>query len=355
MFQRKYGFTLIELLVVITIIGMLVGLLMPAVQSAREAGRRAQCLNNQKQVSLALLQYEGERGYFPGYVGEYRAHPPGQTQLKQRKISWWIAILAQLDRMDVHERWKDMGVNLPDDQGGNAPIDQPLPAVFMRIGICPNNTPPTNDAWLAYRVNVGRIRPNSFANDQQTTKTLAQSIPAEGVFTDQYQDNPINNPENILRVGLSFVTSKDGSSTTLMLAENSASVPPVGAYYFPDNSKWAPVIPGPDSANVYTSDNNATVLGFNWGGMLPATPNDPDAPKPDQKIFSNHPGGVVTSFCDGHQYFLRIDIDPVIYMQLMCPYDRGVPHDPTNPSTLFGIRDPNNTNLFASPLDESRY
>ena len=55
------GFTLVELLVVITIIGVLIGLLLPAVQAAREAGRRAQCMNNEKNLSLAMINFERER------------------------------------------------------------------------------------------------------------------------------------------------------------------------------------------------------------------------------------------------------------------------------------------------------
>ncbi len=357
MYRKKSAFTLVELLVVITIIGMLVGLLMPAVQSAREAGRRAQCLNNQKQISLALLQYEGQKGAFPGYVDEYRGYLTGSTTVKQRKISWFVAILPYLDRNDLHELWKELTFpnTNPDNPipGDNTVANNPIPGVFMRIAICPNNTPPTpNDSWLSYRVNVGRITPNSFANSDATTKANALAIPAEGVFTDQFQDNPppLPNPENIVRIGLSSIVAHDGTSTTLMLAEHSASVPPlpVGGEQYQDG-KWAPLIQNStqvDSSNIWSDTNpdNALILGFNWGKMNPANPNQAGSPPPNQKMFSNHPGGVVVSFCGGHQSFMKTDMDRVIFMQLMCPWDRYV-----------GIMDPNNLAQEAPPLDENKY
>src|SRR5690348_1864888 len=71
---RRPGFTLIELLVVMAIIGVLVGILLPAVQAAREAARRAQCVNNLKQLGLAIHNYESATGSFPSaYVGDARA------------------------------------------------------------------------------------------------------------------------------------------------------------------------------------------------------------------------------------------------------------------------------------------
>src|SRR4051794_23076907 len=79
--HRRLAFTLVELLVVITIIGMLVALLLPAVQNARERGRQMQCLNNQKQLGLATANYESAKGQFPGF-----------TQFIKRGNSEWASV-----------------------------------------------------------------------------------------------------------------------------------------------------------------------------------------------------------------------------------------------------------------------
>ena len=93
-FSRPRGFTLVELLVVIAIIGIMVGLLLPAVQAAREAARRMQCGNHLKQVGLALHNYESAFGVWP-------AQSSGPSQGKEfaaRRNSWFTAILPFVEQ-----------------------------------------------------------------------------------------------------------------------------------------------------------------------------------------------------------------------------------------------------------------
>ena len=98
------GFTLVELLIVISIIGILVALLMPAVNSAREAGRRAQCLNNCKQMALGCLGHEAKYGFFPtGGWGYMWAGDPDRGYNKRQPGGWHYNILPFIDQTDLHD------------------------------------------------------------------------------------------------------------------------------------------------------------------------------------------------------------------------------------------------------------
>jgi prepilin-type N-terminal cleavage/methylation domain-containing protein len=103
--EMKRAFTLVELLVVISIIGVLLALAMPAIQSVRESGRRAQCSNNLHQLALALNNFHSSRGTFPTYNGIY---PPGKTTLQTAKPkavygSWIVHLLPYIEEKSLSD------------------------------------------------------------------------------------------------------------------------------------------------------------------------------------------------------------------------------------------------------------
>ena len=116
------GFTIVELLAVLAIIGTLIGLLLPAVQRARESGRQAQCSNNQKNIGLALTNYQQAKRLFPA----------GNEQVTGRFHAWSSYILPFLERSDVAGRIDFM--KPWDDPGGNAAIADMNVATY----VCPS-------------------------------------------------------------------------------------------------------------------------------------------------------------------------------------------------------------------------
>ena len=93
MSARRGAFTLIELLVVIAIISVLVGLLLPAVQKAREAASRISCANNLKQIGLAMHMYENTNGYYP------------PSALSRGRATWAVLILPYLEQDNLYRQW----------------------------------------------------------------------------------------------------------------------------------------------------------------------------------------------------------------------------------------------------------
>lgn len=130
--QVHAGFTIVELLVVIAIIGILVSLLLPAVQAAREAARRTQCLNNVKQLSLACHSYESQFRVFPGYAGEIDPARviflKGYHNPSMRGWNWVSQAMLFMEQKTLANKWGPMGASAAETltveqlMGINSPI-----------------------------------------------------------------------------------------------------------------------------------------------------------------------------------------------------------------------------------------
>lgn len=150
--SRNRGFTLVELLVVITIIGILIALLLPAVQAAREAARRSQCTNNLKQMGLALQGYHDSFRCFPRY-----AYASGSSTSLWSGYSLHVQILPYLEQATLFEKIRDTSSKFYTASQTSSFYSQ-FTTVPMPAYICPSAGPYGSGSWKGYNnypVNAG--------------------------------------------------------------------------------------------------------------------------------------------------------------------------------------------------------
>jgi len=156
--KRSRGFTLIELLVVIAIIAMLISLLLPAVQAAREAARRVQCVNNLKQIGIALHNYHDALSTFPpGYIAASR-FIDGETDTAPG-WSWAAMILPQLEQAPLYSA---LNVSLPIQAAAHTTAAQTILSAFL----CPSDQLPAGGTFAVtdgLGTTVATVAPSSYA------------------------------------------------------------------------------------------------------------------------------------------------------------------------------------------------
>lgn len=304
--RPRGGFTLVEMLVVVLIIGILMGLLTPAILAARARARRIQCTDNQQNLGKAIAQYELSNQKFPGYVNPM----PGQAKLA---VSWPVVLLKQIDRADLSDAWRKAGMaDLADAVVFKEKIDEASKRVALLI--CPSDNP-TDAVALSYVANCGQ--PDAGLGD--SSKNIPPDWPANGIFLNRYNANPM--------AATSRSDIKDGTQHTLLISENMQA------------SAWNLTQPTTEPPTAATNTQEPA-WGMVWWPDYKTT-EDKYAPARinadliteraavqqlslDKRIYyarpsSFHPGGAVATFCDGHTQFLNEQIDYLVYQLIMTP------------------------------------
>jgi len=289
--KTKTGFTLVELLVVIAIIGTLMGLLLPAVQSAREAGRRNTCTNNVSQLAKAIIGYDGQKGAIPGWRNK---HPyTGLSGNGAFTVTWPITLLPFLERMDYYRSLETSGTSAP------AP---PAMAIF-NCPTAPADSP--TDPTIGYAANAG-----NGANILSPAASSTTQWKGDGLMVDRFG---VPGSYSAASVSLDYISSKDGAANTLALAEKSSSNVQRAWWsgYQTTSINWGSV--GSAAAPVFGL-SGTTGLGTQFKAINSITGSavgNLGLPS------SNHPGGVVVAYSDGHTVFLKDTVSPWVYAQLV--------------------------------------
>jgi prepilin-type N-terminal cleavage/methylation domain-containing protein len=282
----KKGFTIVELLVVITIIGLLMALLLPAINSARRTARETQCLNNQRNLGQAMLTYASKKENFPGRLSEI------PTSAGVTPVTWVTRLLPFLDRND----WYDAV-----STNGPASISN----AYMELVVCPSDPPPTlENPILNYVANTGVWDPDpSDLNGWRDTPANGVCHNLIGMTTGKGQ---VRQKAMSVRVSPAYVSNNDGTSTTLLLSEN--------VRLFPTQNWLAPTYEG-DTGMVWASDPARMQVPINREPELLPDAINMQMSRPS----SQHAGIVMATFCDGHVARLNEEIDMTVYARLMTP------------------------------------
>jgi len=269
---RQLGFTLVELLVVIAIIGVLVALLLPAVQAAREAARRCSCLNNISQLALAVHNYEFSAEHLP--AGTINPEGPIRSEPEGQHVSWLVQILPYLEQNNAYRLFDQSA-------GAYARVNSDVRALPVDLFVCPSYP----GAAFSEAATAARATYAGCHNDQETP------IDAD------------NNGLFYLNSRLRYTDILDGSSQTILIGEYRADEDELG---------WV----SGTRATLRNADR------FDENNFLSKYRHQPEKDLPAAGPLtvggfgSAHPGGVQFAFADGSSKMIYEDVEPAVLHQL---------------------------------------
>lgn len=340
--RTSRGFTLVELLVVITIIGALVALLLPAIGAAREAARRAQCTNNQKQLATAIATFDGAKTHFPAYRA---SHPSLGENSGAMGITWVGSLLPYFEQQQLYD--VAYGASSVPNYMANASVP------YIAVLICPSDPPETKEGGpLSYVINCGR-------DDAPAPRDVAQARNMSGPpdwrgngishvrLTDQ-----LRKANRLLDQEQTTARVNDGVSNTLLLSENihagnwwSAKNATSGANW----NTWVERAVGmtwtPDIQPTAVRPNDP-IRHINGGRNAVLTQSDWIQNMAFARPSSNHPGVVVAAMADSSVRTVSDEIDYKVYCLMMTSDTNqlGTPGGPPGMSSAPWL---------ATPLDQA--
>jgi prepilin-type N-terminal cleavage/methylation domain-containing protein len=307
----RAAFTLVELLVVITIIGILIAFLMPAVQGARESARRATCANNLKQIGVGTLQHVAAHGHYPtGGWGWRWAGDPDRGFTKRQPSGWGYNILPYIEQEALHGGRDRKGMT----DAQKRAFGKQATETALTIYHCPtrrraipypyvhgspyyNIDRPSVIGRTDYALNAGDRYPGSI---QAGPGTLSEGdARADSAW---HEDSRLSTGICYLRSEVKPAMIRDGASNTYLAGER---------YCNPDHY----------ATGTPAADDQGWNLGYDWDTLRWGHPSQ--MPMRDRRGFDNvyrfgsaHAAGWNAVFCDGSVRMMRYSLDPDIHQNL---------------------------------------
>ncbi len=287
--DRRTAFTLVELLVVIAIIGILVALLLPAVQAARESARRTQCSNQMRQLVLACVNYETAKGAFPPALTRYnvRSAPEAKDHNFIAFILPYMEEQGIADQYSFDYHWFER--NLPTPETSNYEVSRQTIATLLCPTVPQHELPGTSD----------------YAVNQAISGVVRTTLVGSGLVSDREDWNSVlnneppypNDPKASWKpTRLSEVV--DGLSKSMMIFEDAGRP----TEYVKGASTGRSVLGGP------WADDDAPYKSNELCDGVPILMNCTNR----EEMYSFHPGGTMIALGDGSVHFYQDDTDPEV-------------------------------------------